>query len=104
MYTQTHSLNSELNEVEEKVGLGIKEVGGVVDDSTTSSVLSGVRNGWSRRKDLHMPYTLYKPCKPCCITSYMMCVTVCVVNGTRKILPWTMWLCSEEHIFAKEVE
>ena len=103
MYTQTHSLNSELNEVEEKVGLGIKEVGGVVDDSTTSSVLSGVRNGW-RRKDLHMAYTLYKPCKPCCITSDVMCVTVCVVNGTRKILPETIWLCSEEHIFAKEVE
>ena len=31
------------------------------------------------------------------------CVSVCVVNGTRKILPWTMWLCSEEHMFAKEV-
>ena len=31
------------------------------------------------------------------------CVKVCVVNDTRKILPWTMWLCSEEHTFAKEV-
>ena len=73
MYTQTHSLNSELNEVEEKVGLEVEEVGGVVDDSTTSSVLSGVCNGWSRRTELHMAYTLYEPSKPCCITSYMMC-------------------------------
>ena len=32
------------------------------------------------------------------------CVRVCVVDGTRKILPWTMWLCLEEHTFAKEVE
>ena len=31
-------------------------------------------------------------------------VMVCVVSGTRKRLPWTMWLCSEEHMFAKEVE
>ena len=33
-----------------------------------------------------------------------MYVTVCVVDGTRKILPWTMWLCSEEHSFAKLFE
>ena len=65
MYTHTHSPTSELNEVEGKVGLGIEEVGGVVDDSTTSSVMSGVRNGWSRRTELHMAYTLYKLCKPC---------------------------------------
>ena len=25
------------------------------------------------------------------------------MNSTRKILPWTMWLSSEEHTFAKEV-
>ena len=42
MYTHTHSPSSELDEVEEKVGSGIEEVGGVVYDSTTSSVMSGV--------------------------------------------------------------
>lgn len=26
---------------------------------------------------------------------------LCVVDSTRKILPWTMWLCSEEHTLAK---
>ena len=25
------------------------------------------------------------------------------MNGTRKILPWTMWLSAKEHMFAKEV-
>ena len=35
----------------------------------------------------------------------MQCVMrACVVNGTRKTLPRTMWLCSEEHMFTKEVE
>ena len=35
----------------------------------------------------------------------MQCVVrVCVVNGTRKTLPRTMWLCSEERMFTKEVE
>ena len=33
-----------------------------------------------------------------------MYVTVCVVDGTRKVLPWTMWLCSEEHTFVKLFE
>ena len=43
-------------------------------------------------------------CRPCCVASYTMCVRFCVANGTRKILPWTMWLSSEEHTFAKEVD
>ena len=42
-------------------------------------------------------------CKPCCAASYVMCARVCVVISTRKILPLTMWLCSEEHTFAKKV-
>ena len=41
-HIHTHSPTSELDEVEEKVGSGIEEVGGVVYDSTTSSVMSGV--------------------------------------------------------------
>ena len=40
---------------------------------------------------------------PVVAASYMMCMRVCVVNGTRKILPWTMWLSAKEHTFAKEV-
>jgi hypothetical protein len=33
-----------------------------------------------------------------------MYVTVTVINGVKKILPWTMWICSEEHNFAKLFE
>ena len=31
-------------------------------------------------------------------------MTVTVINGVKKILPWTMWICSEEHNFAKLFE
>ena len=43
-------------------------------------------------------------CRTCCVALYAMCVRVCVVNSTRKILPWIMWLCSEKHTSTKEVE
>ena len=43
-------------------------------------------------------------CRSCCVALFVMCVKVGVVNGTRKMLSWTMWVCSEEHTFAKLFE
>ena len=34
----------------------------------------------------------------------MQCVRVCVVNDTTKTIPCSSFLCSEEHMFTKEVE
>lgn len=31
-------------------------------------------------------------------------VVVSVFDGTRKVLPWTMWLCSKEYTFARLFE